>query len=270
MNTLKSTLVVLALVVVLGACNKVPNTGKMEFKSKVDSVSYALGYLNANQAKNQFKQTPYELDSVDFVKMAKVLADAKLHSQLMERLESQFDTINEEAFSKGFLNEFAYGKSYFDEMSADMFLRKVYGEIQERKQAANKVIGEENLAKGQKFLEENKNKPGIVVLESGLQYEVLKEGTGEKPSATDRVECHYHGTLLDGTVFDSSVERGETSTFGVSQVIKGWTEALQLMPVGSKWKLYIPAELAYGERGSQPKIGPNEALIFEVEVISIK
>lgn len=123
---------------------------------------------------------------------------------------------------------------------------------------------------GEKFLAENKTKPGVVTLPDGLQYQILKEGTGPKPTINDKVKTHYHGTLIDGTVFDSSVERGEPISFPVSGVIKGWTEALQLMPVGSKWKLFIPAELAYGDRQAGPKIGPGSALVFEVELISIE
>lgn len=126
----------------------------------------------------------------------------------------------------------------------------------------------ETLKKGEEFLAENAKRPGIVTLPSGLQYEILSAGTGRKPSATDRVQCHYHGTLIDGTVFDSSVQRGEPAVFGVNQVIPGWVEALQLMPEGSRWKLYIPSKLAYGERqaGSIP---PNSALVFEVELIKV-
>ena len=126
-----------------------------------------------------------------------------------------------------------------------------------------------NLKAGQEFLEINKKRPGVVTLPSGLQYEIIKEGTGKTPSATDQVKCHYHGTLIDGTIFDSSVQRGTPATFGVNQVIKGWVEALQLMPVGSKWKLFIPADLAYGEQGAGQSIEPNSALIFEVEVLDI-
>lgn len=131
----------------------------------------------------------------------------------------------------------------------------------------NKAAGE-TLKKGEDFLAENAKRPGIVTLPSGLQYEILSAGTGRKPSATDRVQCHYHGTLIDGTVFDSSVQRGEPAVFGVNQVIPGWVEALQLMPEGSRWKLYIPSKLAYGERqaGSIP---PNSALVFEVELIKV-
>lgn len=129
--------------------------------------------------------------------------------------------------------------------------------------------GSESKAKGVKFLADNGKKKGITTTASGLQYEVLKAGDGPKPAATDRVNVHYHGTLLDGKVFDSSVERGMPITFGVQEVIKGWTEALQLMPVGSKWRIYIPSELAYGENGAGGDIGPNEALVFEVELLGI-
>ncbi|MEK9618601.1 MAG: FKBP-type peptidyl-prolyl cis-trans isomerase [Flavobacteriales bacterium] len=122
---------------------------------------------------------------------------------------------------------------------------------------------------GRKFLAENSKKENVVTLESGLQYEVIKNGEGAKPTLNDQVTTHYHGTLIDGTVFDSSVERGEPASFPVSGVIKGWTEALQLMNVGSKWRLFVPYDLAYGERGAGPKIGPFTTLIFEVELISI-
>lgn len=124
--------------------------------------------------------------------------------------------------------------------------------------------------KGEKFMAENKKRSGVKTTESGMQYEILKEGNGEKPKATDQVTVHYHGTLIDGTVFDSSVKRGQPATFPLNGVIKGWTEIVQLMPVGSKWKVVIPPELAYGENGAGNTIGPNETLIFEIELISIK
>lgn len=127
-----------------------------------------------------------------------------------------------------------------------------------------------NLREGQEFLEANATKEGIVVLESGMQYKVLIPGAGASPTASDKVAVHYHGTLLDGTVFDSSVERGVPASFGVTQVIQGWIEALQLMKSGSKWILYIPSDLAYGTYGSPPKIGPNATLIFEVELLGIE
>ena len=129
---------------------------------------------------------------------------------------------------------------------------------------------QKNKAAGEQFLAENKTKPGVVTLPSGLQYQIITEGTGPKPTINDKVKTHYHGTLIDGTVFDSSVERGQPISFPVSGVIKGWTEALQLMPVGSKWKLFIPSELAYGDRQAGPKIGPNSTLVFEVELIAIE
>ena len=145
------------------------------------------------------------------------------------------------------------------DMSISNYLQQLKGE----KSKKNKEIGE-------KFLAENKTKPGVVTLPSGLQYQIMKEGTGPKPTINDKVKTHYHGTLIDGTVFDSSVERGEPISFPVSGVIKGWTEALQLMPVGSKWKLFIPADLAYGDRQAGPKIGPGSALVFEVELLAIE
>ena len=130
-------------------------------------------------------------------------------------------------------------------------------------------VNDRNRAEGEAFLAENKKKSGVVVLPSGLQYEVLTEGKGKKPAATDRVQCHYHGTLINGEVFDSSIERGEPAVFGVSQVIPGWVEALQLMPEGSKWRLFIPSDLAYGENGAGAKIAPNSTLIFDVELLKV-
>ena len=130
-------------------------------------------------------------------------------------------------------------------------------------------MGAVAIEQGQAFLEENKKGPGVVVLPSGLQYEIIKEGTGKKPKATDQVRCHYEGTLIDGTLFDSSVQRGEPAVFGVNQVIPGWVEALQLMPEGSKWKLYIPSELGYGARGAGEMIPPHSTLIFEVELLEV-
>ena len=139
----------------------------------------------------------------------------------------------------------------------DFFLR-----LHKEKLEINKKAGEE-------FLSINKGRAGVVTLPSGLQYQVLQQGNGEKPKATDKVKCHYHGTLINGTVFDSSVERGTPAVFGVNQVIPGWVEALQLMPVGSKWRLFIPSNLAYGENGAGEMIEPNSTLIFDVELLDI-
>lgn len=150
-----------------------------------------------------------------------------------------------------------------DQQTATDIFNRYTQEVQRR-------AGEENKAAGMKFLEENKKRPGVTTTASGLQYEVLKRGDGKvSPKATDRVKVHYHGTNIDGSVFDSSVERGEPITFGLNQVIAGWTEGLQLMHVGDKFKFYIPSELAYGERSPSPKIKPNSVLIFEVELFEI-
>jgi FKBP-type peptidyl-prolyl cis-trans isomerase FklB len=132
-----------------------------------------------------------------------------------------------------------------------------------------KQKSEENLKAGQDFLEANKNKEGIVALPSGLQYEVMKEGEGPKPTAYNTVTCHYHGTLINGTIFDSSVQRGRPATFPLNQVIKGWTEGVPLMSVGSKYRFFIPPHLGYGDRQVSAEIGPNSTLIFEVELLGI-
>jgi FKBP-type peptidyl-prolyl cis-trans isomerase FklB len=143
-------------------------------------------------------------------------------------------------------------------------------EMMEKETAKNKEAGGKNAAEGEKFLAENKTKEGVKTTASGLQYKVIKEGNGPTPKATDTVVTHYRGTLINGTEFDSSYKRNEPATFPVSGVIKGWTEALQLMKVGSKYQLFIPANLAYGERGAGQDIGPNATLIFEVELLEIK
>jgi FKBP-type peptidyl-prolyl cis-trans isomerase FklB len=155
-----------------------------------------------------------------------------------------------------------------DEMRAALValqtqVRKEQEEKMEAASAANKKAGDD-------FLAANKTKDGVTTLPSGLQYKILKQGTGPKPTATDSVVCNYRGTLIDGTEFDSSYKRGQPATFPVNRVIKGWTEALQLMPVGSTWQLFVPADLAYGPHPPSPAIGPNSTLVFEVELLSIK
>ena len=136
-------------------------------------------------------------------------------------------------------------------------------------QKLEKQINQANIQEGTDFLEENKKNPNIITLPSGLQYEIIKEGNGKKPKASERVKCHYEGTLINGTLFDSSIKRGEPAIFGVSQVIPGWVEALQLMNEGSKWRLFIPSELAYGAQGAGDMIPPHSTLIFEVELIEV-
>lgn len=173
------------------------------------------------------------------------------------------DSIDVDLLAKGMRDALEGKESLITAEAAQTIIQNYVQGIQAKKQEAN-------VAEGKKFLEENGKKPGIITLPSGLQYQVIKEGTGPKPGPTDEVTTHYHGTLISGKVFDSSVDRGEPVSFAVNGVIPGWTEALQLMPVGSKWKLFIPSNLAYGERGAGGDIGPNETLIFEVELISIK
>jgi FKBP-type peptidyl-prolyl cis-trans isomerase FklB len=174
---------------------------------------------------------------------------------------SSIEELNYQAFVNGMSDIFEEKDLKMDEEKIKPFIRAYFTNLQEEK-------AQKNLEEGQAFLEENKNKEGIITTESGLQYEILQEGTGKSPVATDKVKCHYHGSLLDGTVFDSSVDKGKPAEFVLNRVIPGWTEGLQLMKEGAKYKFYIPSELAYGKRGSR-NIQGNTALIFEVELIEI-
>jgi len=193
-------------------------------------VSYGIG----RQMGDQLASDPFEGMSAQAVAAG-----------LIDTLEGKESPISNEQFQKA-----------FEEINA----------IMQAKQAeAAKIAGEA----GETFLAENAKKDGIMVTDSGLQYEILTEGTGDKPAAESVVSTHYHGTLIDGTVFDSSVERGQPAEFPVNRVIPGWTEALQMMPTGSKWRLYIPQDLAYGAQGSGGKIAPYSALIFDVELLEI-
>jgi len=177
--------------------------------------------------------------------------------------------IDPKALAAGIADALA-GKTALTEAEVRETLNSFRKEMMTKMEAKQKTDGEKNVKDGEAFLAANAKKEGVKTLPSGLQYKVLKSGTGKTPKATDTVKVHYHGTLIDGTVFDSSVERGEPTTFGVNQVIPGWTEALQLMKEGDKWQLVIPSKLAYGERGAGGKIGPNSVLIFDVELLSIE
>ena len=165
-------------------------------------------------------------------------------------------------FVKGLNDVLSEGEPAISYEEAQKVINEYFAQLQKEKFENNKQAGEE-------FLRINREKAGVVELPSGLQYQVFKQGTGDKPKATDKIRCHYHGTLINGTVFDSSVDRGEPIEFGVNQVIPGWTEALQLMNVGSKWRLFIPSHLAYVERGAGQAIEPNSTLIFDVELLDI-
>jgi len=173
------------------------------------------------------------------------------------------DSLNLDILAKAIKHSLKGDSLQLNAQQSQTCIQSYIGDKQKQKAEANGALGK-------KFLEDNKNKPGVKVLPDGMQYIVMKEGTGPMPTASDTVTCHYHGTLIDGTVFDSSVDRGQPAEFTVSGVLKGWIEALQMMKVGSKWKLFIPAELAYGDRSAGPKIQANSTLIFEVELLSIK
>jgi len=203
-------------------------------KTKIDTLSYAIGQDIGSSLKGQ------GLDNLNPQVLIKAIQDAVKGQQPLLTKEQ-----------------------------CDMSLRSYIVQLRAEQAARNAEKSAKNKDAGEQFLAANKTKPGVITLPSGLQYQVIKEGTGPKPALTDKVKTHYHGTLIDGTVFDSSVDRGQPISFAVNGVIPGWTEALQLMPVGSKWRLFIPADLAYGDRQSGPKIGPNSALIFDVELLEI-
>lgn len=231
-----SRLVVLTLVsaIILISCNN--NVNKAKIDSREDTLSYAFGIVNYNA----LTQDSLELDPMI---VAKAMTDGKKGNPLMDDMEAR-------NFIMSFINE--------REM-----LRA------EQKAILDRELYKEHIAANEAFLEENKKKEGVTTTESGLQYEVIKMGNGPKPTTESTVRVHYVGTLIDGTEFDSSVERNEPAQFPVLGVIPGWTEALQLMPVGSKFKVYIPEDLAYGATGAGDVIKPFSTLIFEVELLEI-
>ena len=181
-------------------------------------------------------------------------------------LKQQSVEVDPNLVSQGLQDAMSGTKTRLTPEEAQAVLREVQTEVNKQRQEKMQQAA----AEGEAFLTANKSKEGVVTLPSGLQYKILTAGTGPKPASSDSVVCNYRGTLINGTEFDSSYKRGQPATFGVGQVIKGWTEALQLMPVGSKWQLFVPSSLAYGERGAGAEIGPNATLIFEVELLSIQ
>jgi len=235
MKIIKSLLVT-AIIASMSSCgNQRKQVSSLE--TEIDSVSYAVGLNIGLQTTRQFK--------------------------------NGFEEVNKEVFIQGFLNGVDSLSFLMDEKDVVPLLNSYF---QKKQQAEMKKKAEEtkrNKEEGEAFLAENKTKEGVKTTESGLQYIVLKEGKGKTPTKTDKVKVHYHGTLIDGTVFDSSVDRGNPTTFGVSQVIKGWTEGLQLMKQGAKFKFFIPANLAYGSQGQGTKIKGNSVLIFDVELLEI-
>jgi len=191
-------------------------------------------------------------------------------SGLGANLKKQSVDVDSTLVSQGLKDAMSGGKTRLTQEEAQTVLTDVQNEVRKQQQEKAQQAGAANKTDGEAFLAANKSKDGVVTLPSGLQYKILTAGTGPKPTASDSVKCNYRGTLINGTEFDSSYKRGQPTTFGVGQVIKGWTEALQLMPVGSKWQLFVPASLAYGDRGAGAEIGPNATLIFEVELLSIE
>jgi len=217
-------------------------------KNLILSLVVLLGFssINAQNLNTEMEKVSYSL-GVNVAKSVK--------SQGLESIDS-------DAIAKAFKDVFEGNTLEISEEEANIVLQDYFGKLANEKQKVN-------VEAGQKFLDENAKRDGVITTATGLQYEVLKEGSGDSPKETDNVTVHYHGTLIDGTVFDSSVDRGQPATFPVNGVIPGWVEALQLMNAGAKYKLFIPSNLAYGERGAGGAIGPNATLVFEVELISI-
>jgi FKBP-type peptidyl-prolyl cis-trans isomerase FklB len=193
-----------------------------------------------------------------------------LGMRMGSNLKKQEVPVDPAILERGLKDALAGGKTLLTDQEAQAAMMEVQADLHKKQEAKMQAEGAANKKQGEDFLAANKSKEGVTTLPSGLQYKILKEGTGPKPAASDTVECNYRGTLIDGKEFDSSAKHGGPASFPVSGVIKGWTEALQLMPVGSKWQLFIPADLAYGDRGAGADIGPDSTLIFDVELVSIK
>jgi FKBP-type peptidyl-prolyl cis-trans isomerase FklB len=204
------------------------------------------------------------------LKTQKEKVSYSLGSSMGRKLKQEAVDIDPDILAKGLKDAFSGAKSPLSDEEMQTTLMTLQKEMAAKQAEKIKILGEKNKKEGEAFLTENKKKEGVKTLASGLQYKVLKEGTGKIPKPTDKVSTHYQGTLIDGTEFDSSYKRGEPMTFPVKGVIPGWSEALQKMKVGSKWQLFLPAKLAYGERGAPPFIGPNAVLIFTMELLAIQ
>jgi len=190
--------------------------------------------------------------------------------EMANNLKKNMIDLDVETLVRGVKDALSGAKPLMTEQERKETIVALQNELQAKQQELTKAIAEKNKKEGEAFLAENKNKQGVITMPSGLQYKILADGKGKSPKATDAVSVNYRGMLIDGTEFDSSYKRGQPETFVVNRIIPGWTEALQLMKPGSKWQLFIPPDLAYGERGTGGPIGPNAVLIFEVELISIK
>lgn len=232
-------------------CTINQNTNCM-LKSKLFIFVFVCGITSVYAQKNKPIQLKNELDTVSY-SLGSVLGQSLKSAGIVQ--------LNETLFLQAIKDALAGKESLFTQQQVNTIMQNYMMKVHQAK-------AQKNLEEGKKFLAENSKKEGVVTLPSGLQYKVLKEGEGQSPTINDEVTCHYRGTFIDGRVFDSSYDRGEPAHFAVNGVIKGWTEALQLMKPGSKWMLYIPAELGYGEQNI-PGIEPNSVLIFEVELLSV-
>ena len=242
----------------------------------VVNVMIAAMMLLGNVLAQQTPATPTQPSSAAGSQNASPLTTQKdkvsyaIGMNIGTNLHKQSVDVDPKVLQQGLEDAFAGGKTLLSEDEARATLAQFQNEMRQKQQEKMQQAGAANKKEGDAFLAANKAKDGVVTLPSGLQYKIETTGTGPKPTTSDSVVCNYRGTLIDGKEFDSSYKRGQPATFPVAGVIKGWTEALQLMPVGSKWQLFVPSELAYGERGSGPDIGPDATLIFEVELLSIQ
>jgi FKBP-type peptidyl-prolyl cis-trans isomerase FklB len=225
-------------------------------------------YIIPTLALGLFVSAVYAQDKPD-LKDPKQRASYAIGVNLATNFKRQGVEVDPKALAAG-LAEAVAGKPALTEAEVRETLNNFDKEMRDKMEAKAKEAGPKNLKEGQDFLAANAKKEGVKVLPSGLQYKVIKSGTGKTPKAADSAKVHYHGTLIDGTVFDSSVQRGEPISFPVGRVIPGWTEALQLMKEGDKWQLFIPSDLAYGPNGAGGPIGPNSVLIFEVELLAVE
>lgn len=204
------------------------------------------------------------------LKTQKQKASYGIGCDIGKNFKQEFPDVDVEAMVLGFRHAISGAKLAIDEKELTQVMTEFQKEMMSRRAERMAVEGEKNKKEGEAFLAENQKKEGVVTMPSGLQYKIIKAGTGPKPKKENTVKCHYRGTLLDGKEFDSSYKRGEPMEYPVGNFIPGWIEALQLMPVGSRWELYVPANLAYGDRGNGGDIGPGALLIFELELIAIK
>jgi FKBP-type peptidyl-prolyl cis-trans isomerase FklB len=238
--------------------------------AKTSTAPPAKAKVPATKASPAKSATAGKSAGVTTLKTQKEKFSYALGLNLGTSLHKQSVDVDPNIVAQGLKAALAGGKTLMTPEEAQAALTAVQNDLRQKQMEKMKVAGDANKKEGETFLEANKAKEGVVTLPSGLQYKILKAGTGPKPTASDTVVCNYRGTLINGKEFDSSYKRGQPATFPVGGVIKGWTEALQLMPVGSKWQLFIPSSLAYGERGAGGDIGPDATLIFEVELMSIQ